>query len=330
MSFPRYAKYKDSGVEWLGEVPDHWSLRPLMRLTPDSRQIMYGIVLPGPHVEDGVPIVKGGDVSNERLDPDTLNRTTREIESGYVRSRLRGGDIVYAFRGSIGEAAIVPESLTGANLTQDAARIAPRADIDVRWLLFAMRSQGVFAQLEQTVNGATIRGINIFQLKRARIPTPPPAEQTLIAEFLDRETAKIDALVGEQRRLIQLLKEKRQAVIFHAVTKGLNPHAPMKPSGIEWLGDVPEHWELTRLANLFREMAEPGIDDLPVLSVSIHHGVSDTELDEEELDRKVTRSDDRSKYKRVLPGDLVYNMMRAWQGGFGTGPARTVGNPGNV
>ena len=68
------------------------------------------------------------------------------------------------------------------------------------------------------------------------------AEQTKIASFLDRETAKIDGLVGEQRRLIELLKEKRQAVISHAVTKGLNPHAPLKPSGIEWLGDVPEHW----------------------------------------------------------------------------------------
>ena len=73
---------------------------------------------------------------------------------------------------------------------------------------------------------------------------PPVSEQALINAFLDRETAKIDALVAEQRRLIELLKEKRQAVISHAVTKGLNPHAPMKPSGIEWLGDVPEHWEI--------------------------------------------------------------------------------------
>ena len=78
------------------------------------------------------------------------------------------------------------------------------------------------------------------------MPFPPLAEQTAIAAFLDRETAKIDGLVAEQRRLIELLKEKRQAVISHAVTKGLNPHAPMKPSGIEWLGDVPAHWEVCR------------------------------------------------------------------------------------
>ena len=133
---------------------------------------------------------------------------------------------------------------------------------------------------------------------------------------------------------MDLLKEKRQAVISHAVTKGLNPNAPMKPSGIEWLGDVPEHWTLTRLGNVFREIADAGTDALPILSVSIHHGVSDKEMDEDEMERKVTRSDDRSKYKQVVPGDLVYNMMRAWQGGFGTvaiagmvSPAYVVARP---
>lgn len=92
----------------------------------------------------------------------------------------------------------------------------------------------------------------------------------------------------------------------------------MKDSGVEWLGDVPAHWEVRRIAHVFREVADAGNDELPILSVSIHHGVSDKEIDEEDMDRKVTRSDDRSKYKQVVPGDLVYNMMRAWQGGFGT------------
>ncbi|MHA3771433.1 hypothetical protein ACXR0O_07840 [Verrucomicrobiota bacterium sgz303538] len=166
------------------------------------------------------------------------------------------------------------------------------------------------------------------------VAVPPKAEQIRIAGFLDQETAKIDELIAEQQRLIELLKEKRQAVISHAVTKGLNPHAPTKPSGIEWIGDVPAHWEVTRLGNLFHEVADPGSDELPVLTVSIHHGVSDKEVAEEEMDRKVARIDDRSKYKRVRSGDLVYNMMRAWQGGFGTvtvdgmvSPAYVVARP---
>src|SRR5215210_3541168 len=89
-------------------------------------------------------------------------------------------------------------------------------------------------------------------------------------------------------------------------------------SGVEWLGEVPAHWEVMRLATVFREVIESGTDDLPVLSVSIHYGVSDREFDQDELDRKVSRSEDRSKYKQVTAGDVVYNMMRAWQGGFGT------------
>jgi type I restriction enzyme S subunit len=169
---------------------------------------------------------------------------------------------------------------------------------------------------------------------RVLIPIPPVDEQVAIVTFLDHETAKIDALVEEQKRLIELLKEKRQAVISQAVTKGLDPTVPMKDSGVEWLGQVPAHWQVTRLGNLFRDVDERGHGDLPVLSVSIHDGVSDDELDESELDRKVTRSDDRTKYKRVSPGDLTYNMMRAWQGGFGSvalegmvSPAYVVARP---
>jgi type I restriction enzyme, S subunit len=140
--------------------------------------------------------------------------------------------------------------------------------------------------------------------------------------------------VEEQQRLIKLLKEKRQAVAFQAVTNGLDPQVPVKESGVEWLGKVPDHWEVRRLATLFREVSEGGTDDLPILSVSIHDGVSDKELRDDELDRKVARSEDKAKYKRVRPGDLVYNMMRAWQGGFGTvnvpgmvSPAYVVARP---
>lgn len=209
---------KDSGVPHLGCVPQHWNVLPLMRLTPDDRQIMYGIVLPGPHVEDGVPIVKGGDVKAHRLNVDTLSRTTREIEAGYVRSRLRGGDIVYSIRGSIGEAAMVPHSLAGANLTQDAARVAPRRDIHGPWLLCALQADEVFRQLDEQVTGATIRGINIRALKRAMIPTPPLSEQKAIAEFVNKESVKFDELVSQAERAVVLLQERRAALISAAVT----------------------------------------------------------------------------------------------------------------
>jgi type I restriction enzyme S subunit len=159
---------------------------------------------------------------------------------------------------------------------------------------------------------------------------PPLAEQIVIANFLDRETAKIDALVEAQERLIELLTERRQTGIAHSITRGLDPNVKMKHSGVEWLGRVPEHWEVTRLASLFNEVSENGNDDLPILSVSIHYGVSNRELDEGDLDRKVTRSEDKSKYKRVRKGDLVYNMMRAWQGGFGSVTTDGIVSPAYV
>jgi type I restriction enzyme S subunit len=168
---------KDSGSTVWGRIPAHWRMTELRHLTPDNRQIMYGIVLPGPDVDDGIPIVKGGNCEPGRLRLDCLSRTTREIESGYVRSRLKRGDIVYAIRGSIGQAEIVPPELEGANLTQDAARISPKSGVDGRWLLRAVRSHAFFLKLDAGATGATIRGINIRDLKRAAIAVPPSGEQ---------------------------------------------------------------------------------------------------------------------------------------------------------
>lgn len=213
---------KDSGVEWLGEIPAHWQVKRLWHLTPAQRRIMYGIVLPGPNVDDGVPIVKGGDVSPQRLRLDRLNRTTHEIESGYLRSRLRGGDLVYAIRGSIGEVAIVPDELEGANLTQDAARISYTSATHGPWLVYALKSTAVFAQLEAGALGATIRGINIRDLKRASIAVPEIVEQRAIAHFLDRETERIDSLVAKVHEATDCLTELRSALITAAVTGGID------------------------------------------------------------------------------------------------------------
>ena len=209
---------KDSGVEWLGQIPAHWEVKRLWHLTPANRRIMYGIVLPGPHVEDGIPIVKGGDVSPERLRLDGLSRTSREIECHFSRSRLRPGDLVYAIRGSIGNVAMVPDELEGANLTQDAARVAYKEDSYGLWLLHLLESRAVFTQLEAGALGATIRGINIRDLKRTAIPVPPRAEQQAVADYVSRESIKIDALTARAREAIGLLKEFRSALISAAVT----------------------------------------------------------------------------------------------------------------
>ncbi len=212
------APMKDSGIEWLREFPEHWEEKQLKDLTPDARPIMYGIVLPGPNVENGVPIVKGGDVTPDRLRLKLLNRTSHEIEAHYTRSRLQGGNLVYAIRGSIGMVEIVPHELEGANLTQDAARIAPKANVNERWLYYAALSRTTFAQLDARAIGATIRGINIRDLKRAVVPVPLPVEQRKIADYLDKETENLNVLVNKIREHIDKLREYRTALISAAVT----------------------------------------------------------------------------------------------------------------
>jgi type I restriction enzyme S subunit len=209
---------KESGVPAIGEVPAHWALKPLMYLTAYRRPIMYGIVLPGPNVEEGIPIVKSGDCVSHKLRLDRLHRTTAAIEAPYARARLEPDDIVYAIRGSIGMAAVVPAELRGANLTQDAARIAPRKGINTRWLLYAVQSGGVWAQLEAGVVGATVKGINIRDLKRPVVPVPCREEQDAIAAHLDRAVSALDATRRRAERGIALLQEYRQALITAAVT----------------------------------------------------------------------------------------------------------------
>ncbi|MFD8200454.1 restriction endonuclease subunit S [Streptomyces sp. NPDC059701] len=209
----------DAGASSAGAaLPEGWSWTPLMHLTDSLRQIMYGIVLPGPNVADGVPIVKGGDVAANRLTREALNRTTHEIEAGYARSRLKGGDLVIAIRGSVGEIAVVPDELTGTNLTQDAARISIGATTNADWLRLVLQSPLVKHHIRQRVTGATIKGINIWDLKRISVPTPRPGEQQELAREATRIINTHEALRSRVLRHQSLLAERRQTLITAAVT----------------------------------------------------------------------------------------------------------------
>lgn len=213
----------DSGLPALGQIPAHWEMKELRYLVPQDRQIMYGIVLPGPNVDDGVPIVKGGNCEPGRLEMEFMNRTTREIEAGYVRSRLKAGDLVYSIRGSIGACAIIPPELEGANITQDAARIAPGKSTHSRFLWYSVNAKYFFSQMDSGAVGATIRGVNIKDLKRGVVALPPMHEQIAIADFLDGETSRFDRLRSAYERQIALLAEYRASIIHEAVTGQIQP-----------------------------------------------------------------------------------------------------------
>jgi type I restriction enzyme S subunit len=179
--------------------------------------------------------------------------------------------------------------------------------------------------------------INFNHIANSILLVPPIDEQKRIAGFLDDKMGKIDQAISYKVKQISLLKERKQIVIQEAVTKGLKPNAQMKDSGVEWIGQIPAHWEVRRNFVLFREMKVSGHNNLPVLSVSIHSGVSSEELSDEQNIRSIIKIEDRTAYKEVKPGDVAYNMMRAWQGGIGAvsvhgmvSPAYVVARPSSA
>jgi type I restriction enzyme S subunit len=192
---------------------------PLMFRTQQARPVMYGIVLPGPDVApEGVPIVKGGDVRPHRLHPDLLARTTREIEAPYARARLRGGDILFAIRGGIGDVAVVPPELDDANITQDVARVAPCSGVSSEWLALALTTHAVRRQVGARITGATIKGLNIWDLKRICVPDSDEARQQLDLKELNTSIERSSHGKAALSTQIELLREHRQALITAAVT----------------------------------------------------------------------------------------------------------------
>lgn len=251
-------KLKPSGVEWLGNVPAHWEIKRLHQITDPRRPVMYGIVLPGPNVDDGVFIVKGGNCEPGKLRADKLARTTREIEGRYARSRLQENDIVFAIRGGVGAAEIVPPELAGANVTQDAARIAPDTGIDPRWLLHAVRAPIFQEHAKARMVGATVRGINIRDLKRIELAVPPSGEQTDIVRHLEVATADLSAAIGRASSEISLLREFRTRLIADVVTGKLDvreaaaklPDEVPAPVPLDEIDDLPQDEESAEMGEL--------------------------------------------------------------------------------
>lgn len=215
-------KTKETESKWFGKIPAHWKLSRLNYLRDTYNPIVYGIILPGPDQDEGVPIIKGGDCEEGELDPEKLSKTTEEKAAEYQRSRLQAGDLVYEIRGSVGRVVKVPPELEGANLTQDTARIVPRDGINADWLLYALRSEPFHQQMELHTRGATVQGVNLEDLRRGVLPVPPIEEQKQIAQHINEVDERIHNLRGQVKTGVNLLREKRQALITAAVSGQLD------------------------------------------------------------------------------------------------------------
>ncbi len=242
-----YPTYKDSGVEWLGAIPEHWEVKKL-------KYISYLTMGQSPSSDDynhegyGSPFLQGNAEFGNR-NPEA------KIFCATVNKYAEKGDILISVRAPVGA---LNEADRRYGIGRGLCSIRPR-DIIIRefaWYLI----QVVKVELNFLSTGSTYEAVALTDVSNLSCLLPPLPEQQKIAEFLDQETGKIDKLITKKERLIELLKEKRTALISHAVTKGLNPDVPMKDSGVEWLGEIPEHWKvllLKRIANIRYGLGQP-------------------------------------------------------------------------
>ncbi|WP_418338347.1 restriction endonuclease subunit S [Pseudomonas citronellolis] len=244
MSFPTYPAYKDSGVEWLEEVPTGWTVSKLGYFFREPP--CYGVLVPD-FDPDGVPMLRITDMEHEFIDASGLVTISASLSAQYARTIVQVGDVVLSLVGTIGKAFEISPKLAGVNLSRAVARIQLNDNTLPRYLCWIFQSCEFTHFIDLVCRGTAQRVLNLSDLNAFSFTFPSYSEQCAISRFLDHETARIDALIEEQQRLIELLKEKRQAVISHAVTKGLDPTVPMKDSGVEWLGKVPAHWDVVSL-----------------------------------------------------------------------------------
>jgi type I restriction enzyme S subunit len=260
MSYAPYPAYKDSGVPWLGQIPEGWEPKKIKYVvnyigsgkTPRGGAEIY--------TDDGIMILRSQNVYDDGLRLKDVAYVTPEVEALQINTRVRPEDVLLNITGaSIGRSSIVPGDLPTANVNQHVCIFRPqKTKIDPKFLHAFFCSSIGKEQVTSNENGTSREGLNFQQAGNLHLVLPPLGKQSAIADFLDNKTAEIDDLIAKKEELLRLLAEQRTALITHAVTKGLNPNAPMKPSGIDWLGDVPEGWEIRPISTAIQKL-ESGV-----------------------------------------------------------------------
>jgi type I restriction enzyme S subunit len=293
-------------VEWLGEVPEHWASRRLGFFFAERREKVSDKNF------EALSVTKDGIVP--QLD------TAAKTDDGDNRKCVRTGDFVINSRsdrkGSSGL------SRLDGSVSLICTVLRPQESVQGGFIHHLLRSVSFQEEFYRFGKGivADLWSTNYSAMSGITLAMPPLEEQESIAIFLDHETAKIDALIAEQQRLIELLQEKRQAVISHAVTKGLNPHAPMKDSGVEWLGEVPEHWDVCRVkaVSVFTTSGPRGwserVGDVGALFVQSGDLTDAMDVDFANCKRVQVGDDAEAARTKLLDGDLVVCITGAKTG----------------
>lgn len=262
--YKAYLEYKQPDIKFVNDIPTHWVISKVRHISTFGR----GLPITKANLQDtGIPCVSYGEVHSKfgfEVDPSkhALKCVSEEYLASSPYALLSKGDFVFAdtsedIDGSGNFTQLVSDETLFAGYHTVIVRPSPANYY--RFVAYLFDSPEFRTQVRDAVKGVKVFSVTQAILKNASVWLPSFEEQQKIASFLDHETAKIDTLIAKQEKLIELLKEKRQAVISHTVTKGLNPNAPMKDSGVEWLGEVPEHWRVVKLSYFLKLISGDGI-----------------------------------------------------------------------
>lgn len=326
-------KMRQSGVDWIGDIPEGWKVMRFKHVATSLRK-GNGITKEDVFADGDLPCIRYGEIYSRY--GFTVDRCASKTRRNLLPDPVFvvSGDILFACTGELVEE-------IGKNvLYRGDQPCAAGGDIMVAshdqhpaFLNYYLNCHS--SQFQKSRNKAKLKVAHIrtSDIENLVVLLPPLCEQERMAKFLDERCSEIDSIMVQTKASIEDYKVLKKTLVFEAVT-GKNLKGKKIASGQDWLGEIPAAWDVRRIVNLYREVSERGDDSLPILSVSINTGVSDKELTDEEQERVFIRSEDKTKYKRVQPGDLTYNMMRAWQGAFGAvrvngmvSPAYVVARP---
>ena len=256
LNWQKYPVYKSSGVEWLGDIPEHWEVKKIKRITQTHKQ---GYYTENPYIDEGVKLARITDI-DDFGNVSFENMPFVEISEKNEKSfQLKKGDFLFARSGTIGRFGLV-NALESSVFASYLIRFRFK-NVEPEFLKFALSSSFFKESLISTLHGGANNNVHAENIKEQILVIPPTSEQQAVANFLDDKLAQIDEYIAKKQRMIELLKEQKTVIINQAVTKGINPDVPMKYSGVEWLGEIPEHWEAKKLKYLVEGKLKYGANE---------------------------------------------------------------------
>lgn len=314
--YKKYERYKDTGVEWIGKIPEEWDLSKIKYIPKyEYKSFVDGDWIESPYITDeGIRLIQTGNIGIGSYKEQGYRYISEDTFKDLNCTEVYPNDVLICrLAGPVGRACLAP-SLTERMITSvDVCILKPKDNIDRRYLVYILSYDGYLQEADFLARGGTRQRISRTQLGNINILLPPTDQQKSIANFLDQKTAEIDGLIADKEKLIELLQEKRQAIITETVTKGLNPNVKMKDSGIEWIGEIPEHWKVTKLKYIANQIIDgthstPQYTDdgIPFLRVTDITNARKNPINLDEV-KYISEQEHRELIKRCNPkkGDLL-------------------------